>query len=213
MQKKAFENTSESLHSPYVDYHAWYYVPNSFRLALLELNLLDLVDWKIDVEFPSDGVEFYVTLRRGKIYFGSDADVQANRLSLMVGILADLGTQLSLLRAGQVAIGQTSQGAEGTSSFPTERKVDALMHLVQAIDLQQTDILRRLTDNMQAVDLQQTELLRELTDNMQAIDLQQMDILCRLTDNMQAVDLQQTELLRRLGEDRQNPQGDQNTTE
>jgi SAM-dependent methyltransferase len=145
--QRIFEDTDASESALYVDHHAWYYTPSSFRLVLLELNALDLLDWVIDGEFPSEGVEFYVTLKRGKICFASNAELQTKRLNLMTGILGDLGIQIAFLSAGQAAAGATSQGAQApASSHLPNCRMDELVHLVRAIEMQNTEVLRCLAD-------------------------------------------------------------------
>lgn len=140
-----FEDTNESKWSTYVDHHAWYYTPSSFRLVVLELNALDLLDWNIDVEFPSEGVEFWVTLKRGKIAFASNSELQAKRLDLMTGIFGDLGVQIAFLTAGRAAAGATRQEAEAPAcGLPAEQNVTAPVRFMQAIDQRQTEVFRRL---------------------------------------------------------------------
>jgi hypothetical protein len=47
----------------YVDVHCWRLTPASFRLILTERRLLDLVGLEVACSFPTEGCEFYVTLR------------------------------------------------------------------------------------------------------------------------------------------------------
>jgi SAM-dependent methyltransferase len=83
---------------PYVDFHAWCYTPFSFKLVMLELNVLELVNWVIDVDFPTDGCEFIVVLKKGRIAFSSDSALQEARKALLQGILADVAAQYDYLR-------------------------------------------------------------------------------------------------------------------
>ena len=43
--------------------HCWRFTPASFNLILTELRLLDLVELEVACWFPTEGCEFYVTLR------------------------------------------------------------------------------------------------------------------------------------------------------
>jgi SAM-dependent methyltransferase len=95
--KAAFDATDESEDAPYVDYHAWYYTPSSFMLVILELNVLGLIDWMVDVNFASEGCEFIVTLKRGVQQYESDAQIQQMRLDLLKGIVRDLKVQYDYL--------------------------------------------------------------------------------------------------------------------
>jgi predicted SAM-dependent methyltransferase len=59
--KEAFERARST--SEYVDVHCWRFTPASFRLILTELRLLGLVELEVVCSFPTEGCEFYVTLR------------------------------------------------------------------------------------------------------------------------------------------------------
>ena len=91
--------TDESETAPYVDYHAWCYTPSSFKLVMLELNVLQLVNWVIDVDFPAEGCEFIVVLKKGRMAFPSESELQEARKALLQGILADVAAQYDYLRA------------------------------------------------------------------------------------------------------------------
>jgi hypothetical protein len=49
----------------YVDMHAWQFTPASFKLLLLELARLKIIDWRADRISPAEGCEFHAWLRRG----------------------------------------------------------------------------------------------------------------------------------------------------
>lgn len=51
---------------PYVDAHAWFFTPASFRLAMLELFEMKLVDLEIASLIESHGSEFIVQMRHSK---------------------------------------------------------------------------------------------------------------------------------------------------
>jgi hypothetical protein len=61
----AFSGTSDASDAPYVDAHAWQFIPDSFELLMLELARLGYTDWRVDRITPPTGCEFYVWLRRG----------------------------------------------------------------------------------------------------------------------------------------------------
>jgi len=67
----------------YVDYHAWRFTPAGFRLAILELGQLGLIDWRVDETHGPDNFEFFVFLRRGATRFEDTRKLQAARLELL----------------------------------------------------------------------------------------------------------------------------------
>lgn len=95
--------TDEAESAPYVDYHAWCYTPSSFKLVMLELNVLRLIDWVIDQDFPAEGCEFIVVLKKGRLSFPSEAALQEVRRALLKGMLADLAVQCGYMDAATSA--------------------------------------------------------------------------------------------------------------
>jgi SAM-dependent methyltransferase len=77
--------------APYVDCHAWCFTPASFELLILEVGILDLIGFHIKRLFPTEGHEFFVSLRKGREQFGPD--VQLKRLELLKATVDDLGDQ------------------------------------------------------------------------------------------------------------------------
>lgn len=59
--KAAFERARDN--DEYVDVHCWRFTPASFRLVLTELRLLELVALDEACAFPTEGCEFFLTLR------------------------------------------------------------------------------------------------------------------------------------------------------
>ena len=59
--KSVFERARAS--DEYIDVHAWRFTPASFRLILAELRLLDLLSFEEACAFPTEGIEFFVSLR------------------------------------------------------------------------------------------------------------------------------------------------------
>ncbi len=61
---------------------------------MLELAALETIDLVIDRTFPTEGTEFYVTLRRGRRVPADDDELQALRLGLLRGTLEEVGEQV-----------------------------------------------------------------------------------------------------------------------
>jgi predicted SAM-dependent methyltransferase len=59
--KSMFERARDT--TEYLDVHAWRFTPASFRLILTELRLLDLLSLEEVCSFPTEGIEFFVTLK------------------------------------------------------------------------------------------------------------------------------------------------------
>jgi len=95
--KAVFDGHSSGEDAPYVDIHGWQFTPSSFALAMLELSALNAINFTVVRSFPTEGFEFYVTLRRGRVDHG-DADVlQARRLNLLQRTLEELREQAGML--------------------------------------------------------------------------------------------------------------------
>jgi SAM-dependent methyltransferase len=120
--------TDETESAPYADYHAWCYSPFSFKLVMLELNVFELVNWVIDVDFPADGCEFIVVLKKGRMAFPSDSALQEARKTLLQGILADVAAQYDYLRTDHVA------PAEAAPQPVAVACVDALAEKLAALE-------------------------------------------------------------------------------
>lgn len=69
--------------TPYADYHAWQFTPAGFRLAILELGQLGVIDWRVTETYGPDSFEFFVFLRRGTPHFEDAEALQTARLSLL----------------------------------------------------------------------------------------------------------------------------------
>jgi len=98
---KHLDEHSEAAEDPYVDHHGWHYTPSSFRLAILELGALDVLDWMEDAFFPAEGCEFIVILKRGKSAFPSEDALEQQRLALLVGTIRDVQEQCDYLLIGK----------------------------------------------------------------------------------------------------------------
>ncbi|MFO1157039.1 MAG: hypothetical protein U1E43_09830 [Rhodospirillales bacterium] len=90
--------TDESEAAVYVDFHGWCYTPFSFKLVMLELNVLQSLDWKINADFPSEGCEFIVVLGKGRFVFASQTALQEARKALLKGNTHRRGRTMPLPR-------------------------------------------------------------------------------------------------------------------
>jgi len=95
--KRMFDIRKDSSETPYIDFHAWFFTPASFELIILELGVLDVIDFHLAERFARDGSEFITVLRRGRPRFASDEALQERRLALLKGALMDAREQISLL--------------------------------------------------------------------------------------------------------------------
>ena len=95
--KALFDAHSVEADAPYHDVHGWVFTPSSFALAMLELSALNAIDYTVVRSFPSEGCEFYVTLRRGRVDHDDTDVLQARRLQLQRRTLEELGEQAQLL--------------------------------------------------------------------------------------------------------------------
>lgn len=83
-----FLNYSDDISAPYVDLHGWVYTPSSFCLIILELNVLGIIQFYVEEQFPPSGCEFIVRLRRGRLELG-ESEFQSKRLELMHATLTE----------------------------------------------------------------------------------------------------------------------------
>jgi len=95
--KAHFDTHGDGEDAPYADVHSWVFTPSSFALAMLELSALNAIDFTVVRSFPTDGCEFYVTLRRGRIDHSDTNVLQARRLNLHRRTLEELREQAEML--------------------------------------------------------------------------------------------------------------------
>ena len=95
--KALFDAHGGAEDGPYTDVHGWVFTPSSFALAMLELSALNAIDFTVVRSFPSDGCEFYVTLRRGRVDHSDTNVLQARRLKLLQRTLEELREQAGML--------------------------------------------------------------------------------------------------------------------
>jgi hypothetical protein len=62
-----------------------------------------VIDFQIDRSFPTEGCEFYVTLRRGRVGYATEQDLQTRRLELLRRTFEEVRDQIELLADGSVA--------------------------------------------------------------------------------------------------------------
>ncbi len=93
--------------TPYADYHAWKFTPAGFRLAILELAQLNVIDWQVAETYGPDTFEFFVFLHRGKAHFDDTGALQAERLKLLRQQLLETREQTDIVLAtAQSVVGQ-----------------------------------------------------------------------------------------------------------
>ncbi len=104
--------------APYVDVHGWVFTPSSFALAMLELSALNAIDFTIVRSFASEGFEFCVTLRRGRVDHSDTNVFYARRLKLQRRILEELREQVEMLSEFPERNAVGSQQMRGTPLGP-----------------------------------------------------------------------------------------------
>jgi SAM-dependent methyltransferase len=154
--KEAFDGHNESNEAPYIDFHAWHFTPASFELIILELGVLNVIDFYIAQRFATEGCEFFAVLRRGRQHFASEEALQARRRALLKGTLMDAREQIAFLVDKE----------DGDKSLSEEiiRRLDEQTALID----EQTALIRRLDEQTALID-EQTALIRRLDE--QAADL------------------------------------------
>jgi SAM-dependent methyltransferase len=110
--KYVFDTLGVGEDAPYVDAHGWVFTPSSFALAMLELSALNAIDFTTVRSFPSEGCEFYVTLRRGRVDHSDTDALQARRLNLQRRTLEELREQVEMLDEWLAL--PTAEGSEAT---------------------------------------------------------------------------------------------------
>jgi SAM-dependent methyltransferase len=84
----------------YVDCHAWLLTPAAFKLIILELGLLGLIDQRITALYGPEGCEFFATLERGAERFNDPAQARSLRKCLLLEQLREWREQLDYAIAG-----------------------------------------------------------------------------------------------------------------
>jgi SAM-dependent methyltransferase len=94
----AFERALVPDADSYDDHHAWQFTPSSFALALLELRALGKTGFVVERTLPTEGCQFFVTLRMTQE--ATPADLDSERLALLTATVRELGEQVRWLDAG-----------------------------------------------------------------------------------------------------------------
>ena len=108
---------------PYADVHGWVFTPSSFALAMLELSALNVIDFTVAEAFPTDGCEFFVTLRRGRVDQSDTNILQARRIELQRRMLEELREQAQMLLETPESDAARSETAERNSLVPAPSEI------------------------------------------------------------------------------------------
>ncbi len=84
----------------YVDCHAWLLTPAAFKLIILELGLLGLIDQRVAALYGPEGCEFFATLAQGAERFNDPAQARSLRKCLLLEQLREWREQLDYAIAG-----------------------------------------------------------------------------------------------------------------
>lgn len=96
----SFQDQQDGL---YADYHAWQFTPAGFRLALLELDELELTNWRIETLEGPENFEFFAMLRRGSEIVVNPEQLQAKRRALLISQLREAREQIDFMLGKEVA--------------------------------------------------------------------------------------------------------------
>ena len=107
--KTAFDAHQTGPEAPYFDLHAWYFTPAHFKLILLELGHLDLIQYREEAYFGPAGCEFIISLRNTKPQRLDEAALQARRLELLTQGLLEIREQADFVLQG---MGPGASGGE-----------------------------------------------------------------------------------------------------
>jgi GT2 family glycosyltransferase len=90
-----FDAPDEVLNAPYVDCHAWYFTPSSFRLLMLELRALGKTRFVVGHVSAAEGCEFFA-----RLHIEDEPATwpsEEERLALLVAIQAEQAEQFSFI--------------------------------------------------------------------------------------------------------------------
>lgn len=68
----------------YIDAHAWVFTPSSFKLIMLEIRMLGLLDFSCEAEPDPSGCEFYMSFRKLASGAASSDHLSSDRMKLLV---------------------------------------------------------------------------------------------------------------------------------
>jgi len=90
--------------SNYIDTHKWRFTPASFRLLVLELNLLRVIPWAIERLEPAAAVEFYAWLKQREINLSAE-EISSQRLHLLEETVRETKAQVVQLDSPRISKG------------------------------------------------------------------------------------------------------------
>jgi hypothetical protein len=131
---RRFDNTPNH---PYLDCHAWHFTPATFKLMILELGVLGVIDWHIEDLYGPEGCEFFVFLRRGAERQIEPSALRSRRMMLLREHLADQWRQCQFAVAGGLISPDTGVGTGASPAQVSEltRKLDELSASVQGLEV------------------------------------------------------------------------------
>jgi len=88
----------------YRDVHGWYFTYSSFRLIMLELAEMGLLDFHEVESFPTENCEFFITLARGRVTREAET-VRRLRMELLTNVLMEMRDQADFLIQGPNYVG------------------------------------------------------------------------------------------------------------
>lgn len=91
--KRIFDETVTDETGVYSDYHNTIYTPAGYALSILELGQLGIIPFEVVRTFPTEGCEFFVTLRASEVQPMAPDQLANERLRLMKETVRELGEQ------------------------------------------------------------------------------------------------------------------------
>ncbi len=121
--RSAMETFRDDPDAPYRDCHAWQFTPSRFRLTILELGQLGLVDWRIDALDKPWGAEFLCRLRRGAARIDDETALQRLRMAMLLDGLAEAREQIDFALGAREPQPGTFDGGAGWGALSLLRGV------------------------------------------------------------------------------------------
>ncbi|MBV8915703.1 MAG: methyltransferase domain-containing protein [Acetobacteraceae bacterium] len=95
----------------YRDVHGWYFTYSSFRLIMLELAELGMLDFHEVESFPTENCEFFITMARGRKQRATEV-VRRLRMELLTNVLMEVRDQADFLIQGPNYVGPVQLAEE-----------------------------------------------------------------------------------------------------
>jgi SAM-dependent methyltransferase len=135
---QAVRNYQNNPGSEYLDFHTWQFTESSYRLILLELAAIGLIDWHIEDTGYSKPYEFYAILRRSHDASLPAGDhLKAQRQELLLRQLAEVREQADFFLGPSVP-------ATPSATAELETEFQRLRDKLQAQDGRLNDIGERM---------------------------------------------------------------------